>query len=97
MQAQPERLVRVPIKAVNVLAFGILSSTGTEAELKDWITVLEDLAQNVTGKFETYERHRLLADAYQKLSDHYASQGESALAAEYRDKAEKARAAAPPP
>lgn len=97
VQAHPDRVIRVPIKAVNVLAFGTLSTVGTEAELQDRITVLEDLAQNVTGKFERYERHNLLADAYQALSDYYDSQGESSLAAEYHDRAEKARAAAPQP
>jgi hypothetical protein len=97
VQAHPDRLIRVPIKAINVLAFGTLSPISTEADLQDRITVLEDLAQNVTGKFERYERHNLLADAYQALSDYYDSQGESSLATEYRDRAEKTRAAAPPP
>ena len=97
VQAHPDKLVRVPIKAVNVLAFGILSPSSTEAGLQDRIAVFEDLAQNVTGKFEIHERHNLLADAYQALSDYYAGQGETALAAEYQDRAEKARAAAPPP
>jgi hypothetical protein len=97
VQAHPDKLVRVPIKAVNVLAFGILSPSSTEAGLQDRIAVFEDLAQNVTGKFEIHERHNLLADAYQALSDYYAGQGETTLAAEYQDRAEKARAAAPPP
>jgi 4-amino-4-deoxy-L-arabinose transferase-like glycosyltransferase len=95
--AQPDRFVRVPIKAVNMLAFGILSATDVEAALKDQIVVLEDLAHSPAGEYETWARHNLLADAYQALSDHYASQGESALAAEYGEKAQEARTAVPPP
>jgi hypothetical protein len=95
--AQPDRFVRAAIKAVNVLAFGILAPTDVEADLRDEIVVLEDLAQSPAGKYEAWQRHELLADAYQALSDHYASQGESALAAEYGGKAQEARTAVPPP
>ena len=95
--AQPDWFVRVPIKAVNVLAFGNPSPADVELALKDRIVVLEDLAQSPAGKYETWERHNLLADAYQALSEHYANQGESALAAEYEEKAQEARTAVPPP
>jgi hypothetical protein len=95
--AQPDRFVRAPIKAVNVLAFGIPSPADAEVALKDQIVVLKDLAQSPAGKYETWQRYNLLADAYQALSDHYASQGESTLAAEYRQKAQEARTAVPEP
>jgi 4-amino-4-deoxy-L-arabinose transferase-like glycosyltransferase len=97
VQAKPDLLVRVPIKAVNVLTFGIVSPSDPEAVLKDSITVMEDFAQSPSGRHETWVRYNLLADAYQALGDYYASQGEATLAAEYRDKAEEARTAAPPP
>lgn len=99
VQAKLDVLVRVPIKAVNVLTFGIVSPSEPEADLKDAITVLEDFAGSLDpdGTYETWERYNRLADAYQALGDYYASQGESTLAAEYRDKAEKARTAVPPP
>jgi 4-amino-4-deoxy-L-arabinose transferase-like glycosyltransferase len=97
VQTKPEILVRVPIKAVNVLTFGIVSPTEPEADLKDEIAVMEDFSQNSSGGYKTWARYNLLADAYQALGDHYASQGESSLAAEYWDKAEEARTAVPPP
>jgi hypothetical protein len=63
------------------------------------VTVLEDLSQNQdpSGRYENWERYNRLADAYQALGDYYASQGESALAAEYRGKAKEARTAVPAP
>ena len=94
---KPETLVRVPIKAVNVLTFGIVSPTEPEADLKDAIAVLEDFSQNSTGKAKTWARYNLLADAYQALGDYYAGHGESVSAAEYWDKAEETRKAVPPP
>jgi hypothetical protein len=97
VQTKLDVLVRVPIKAVNVLTFGIVSPTEPEADLKDAITVMEDLSQSPSGRYETWARYNLLADAYQALGDYYASQGESGLAAEYWDKAEEARTAVPPP
>jgi hypothetical protein len=97
VQAQADRLVRVPIKAVNVLTFGIVTPAGTEEDLKDRIVVMNDLAENTSGDYEIWKRHQLLADAYQALGDYYASQGASTLAAEYRDKAEEARTAVAPP
>jgi hypothetical protein len=97
VQARPDRLVRVPIKAIDALAFGTMAPTDAEAELKDRIVVLEQLAQNSAGKGEAWQRHGLLADAYLALADLYAGRGQAALAAEYRQKAEETRAAAPPP
>ncbi|MGD9049567.1 MAG: glycosyltransferase family 39 protein [Anaerolineae bacterium] len=97
VQMKPETLVRVPIKAVNVLTFGIVSPTEPEADLKDAIAVLEDFSQNSTGKAKTWARYNLLADAYQALGDYYAGHGQSASAAEYWDKAEETRKAVPPP
>lgn len=99
VQTRLDMLVRVPIKAVNVLTFGIVSSSEPEADLKDAVTVLEDFSQSQdpSGTYETWERFNRLADAYQALGDYYASQGESTLAANYWDKAEEARTAVPPP
>ncbi len=97
MQTKLDVLVRVPIKAVNVLTFGIVSPTEPESDLKDTITVMEDFSQSPSGRYETWARYNLLADAYEALGDYYASQGEAGLAGEYGDKAEKARTAVPPP
>ena len=97
VQTKSDLLVRVPIKAVNVLTVGIVSPTEPEADLKDMITVLEDFSQSPSSRYETWSRYNLLADAYEALGDYYASQGEAGLAREYRDKAEKARTAVPPP
>jgi Dolichyl-phosphate-mannose-protein mannosyltransferase len=97
VQASPDRFIRIPIKALDALAFGITSSIGAEAELQDRIAVLEELAQNSAGKAEAWQRHGLLADDYLALADLYARQGEATLAAEYRQKSEETRAAAPPP
>jgi hypothetical protein len=73
------------------------SSADAESELKKHIAVLEELAQGSAGKGEAWQRFGLLADAYLKLADLYASRMEDNLAAEYRRKAEDARAANPPP
>jgi hypothetical protein len=97
LQSQLDELVRVPIKAINTLAFGSLASTDAEANLQHRIAVLGDLAQRSAGKYEAWLRHDLLADAYLTLGELYASHGEPTLAAESRDKAEEVRAAAPPP
>jgi hypothetical protein len=97
LQSHLDELVRVPIKAINTLAFGSLASADAEANLQHRIAVLEDLAQRSAGKYEAWLRHDLLADAYLALGELYASHGEPTLAAEYKDKANEARAAAPPP
>jgi 4-amino-4-deoxy-L-arabinose transferase-like glycosyltransferase len=97
VRARPDRFVRVPIKAINALAFGTTSPTDAEVEFQDRIAVLEELAQNSAGKGEAWQRYGLLADAYLALADLYASRGEATLAAEYRQRAEETRAAAPPP
>ena len=97
VQAQADRLVRVPIKAVNVLTFGIVTPVSPEEDLKDQIVVMKDLAENTSGDYEIWMRHQLLADAYQALGDYYADQGASTLATENWDKAEEARTAVAPP
>ncbi len=97
VQSEPDRLVRVPVKAISALAFGTLAPTEPEADLQDRIAVLEDLAQNSAGKAEAWQRYGLLADAYQALGDLYAGRGDAARAAECRDKADRIRATAPPP
>jgi hypothetical protein len=97
VQAQPDSFVKIPIKAVNWLAIGTLQPASAEEHLKDLIPVLEDLAQNSAGARPTQQRHEILASAYQTLADLYEGQGESTLAAEYRRKAEEARAEASPP
>lgn len=97
LQSHLDELVRVPIKAISTLAFGSLVPTDAETNLQHRVSVLEDLAQRSAGKYEAWLRHDLLADAYLALGELYNSHGESALAAEYKDKAEEVRAAAPPP
>jgi hypothetical protein len=96
VQARADLFVQVPIKALNAVAFGIMSPVDAEAELKDRIAVLEELAQNSAGEGEALRRYDLLADAYAKLADLYAGRNEDTLAAEYRQKAEETRAAHPP-
>jgi hypothetical protein len=97
LQSHLDQLVRVPIKAINTLAFGSVASTDAEANLQHRIPVLEDLAQRSAGKYEAWLRHDLLADAYLALGELHASHGEPALAEEYKNRAEEVRAAAPPP
>ena len=97
LQSHLDKLVRVPIKAINTLAFGSVASTNAEANLQHRIAVLQDLAQRSAGKYEAWLRHDLLADAYLALGEFHASHGEPVLAAEYADRAKEVRAAAPPP
>jgi hypothetical protein len=97
VQAHLQWFSLVPIKAPSVIAYGNLSLTDAEADLKDRITVVEDLAQGPAGQYGEWVRYGILADLYQSLGDLYASQGEDTLAAESWDKAEAIRAAAPPP
>lgn len=97
VQAQTGEFVRVPIKALNALAYCDLRPTDAEAGLKDRIAVLEDLAQKSSGKYEAWQRYGLLADACESLADLYDNRGESTLAIGYRNKAEETRAAFPRP
>jgi len=97
VQARADRFVQVPIKALDALAFETRSSADAESELKDRIAVLAELAQGSVGKSEAWQRYGLLADAYLEMADLYAGRNEDTLAAEYRQKAEKTRAAHPPP
>jgi hypothetical protein len=97
VQARPEELARVPIKAISALAFGNLGVAGAEAHLQERIAVLEQLAQVSADRQEAWLRHSVLADAYESLAGVYENRGELSLAAEARAKAEEARAAAPRP
>jgi hypothetical protein len=95
-QAHQNEFARVPIKAISALAYRNLALADPEANLQDRIVLLEELTQN-TEKQEAWQRHSVLADALQALSELYAGQGKSDLAAEYQKQAEETRAAAPPP
>jgi hypothetical protein len=97
VQAHLEWFSLVPIKAPSVVAYGDLSLTDAEVDLKDRIAVVEALVQGPAGQYGEWVRYGILADLYQALGDLYASQGEDTLAAESWDKAEAIRAAAPPP
>lgn len=97
LQAHLDEFVRVPIKTVNALAFGRLAAQDDEAYLRAQVAVLEDLAGQAVNKHEDWQRHTALADAYQALGDLYTGRGQPDLAAEFWDKAEAARAAAPQP
>jgi len=98
VQSQEPAFARVQIRSISALAYRNLAITDTEARLQDRIALLEELAQDNPGGQETkWQRHSVLADAYQSLGDLYGDRGETLLAAEYGRKAEEARAAAPPP
>jgi len=97
LQAHLEQFARVPIKAVNALAFGTLAAHDAEAHLHAQVAVLEDLARQSVSKHEDRQRHIALADAYQALGDLYGDRGRQPLAAEFWAKADSARAAAPAP
>lgn len=97
IQARPDEFVRVPIKAITALALYHRTPADAEALLQDRIAVLRDLAEVSADEQEAWLRHGALADAYEALAELYARQGESALAEEYRTKAEETRAAAPRP
>jgi hypothetical protein len=97
VQAQPEALARVPIKAISALAFGNLALADSEANLQERIVVLGQLAEVSADRQEAWLRHGVLADAYESLAGVYETRGEFSLASEARAKAEEARAAAPRP
>ncbi len=97
LQAHMEDFVRLPIKAVNALAFGSVAGVDAEAHLQAQVAVLEDLAQQTVGKHEARERHTALAAAYQALGDLYGASGRPALATEFWAKADSARAEASSP
>jgi hypothetical protein len=97
VQSQGDAFVRVPVKAPSTLAYGNVNLTDAEAILKDRIVVLEELVRVPAGKHGDWVRHGILADAYQALGVLYDQWGNAALAAEYSNKAEETRAAAPPP
>jgi hypothetical protein len=97
IQARDGDFVRVPIKAINALAFYDQGPDGPEALLLDRIALLEELAGISADSQEAWLRYEALAQAYESLAALYDSQGESTLAAEYRNRAEEARATAPRP
>jgi hypothetical protein len=90
-------LVRVPIKSINALAFYDRGPDGPEAQLLDRIGLLEELAEISADSQEAWLRYEALAQAYEALAALYDGQGESTLAAKFRNRAEAARAAAPRP
>jgi hypothetical protein len=97
VQAQLDHLVRVPIKAITALSFGVAAPSDPEVVLQERVGILADLAAGSSGNYEAWQRYGLLADAYEALADLYAGRGEDGLAGTYRLKAEEARATAPPP
>jgi hypothetical protein len=97
VQAYRDRFVQMPVKAPTAIAFGSLVAADAEINLRDQIEALEELVQGPAGAYGRWVRYGILADTYQALGDLYAGQGNSALAGEYRDNAEQAREAAPPP
>ncbi len=97
IQARGDEFARVPIKAITALAYHNQALIDPEALLKDRITLLEELAGISADRQEAWLRYSVLADTYEALGELYDSQGEPTLAADYREKAEEARAAAPRP
>jgi uncharacterized membrane protein YhaH (DUF805 family) len=97
VQGHADAFLRVPIKAVNVLAWGTLTQQDEEAILKGRAAILEDLVQGAAGQAEERQRYGMLAEAYHSLANLYEGQGQAALAEEYRAKEEAARAAASAP
>lgn len=97
VQARADQFVRVPIKAINALAYSNHAETDDVAALKDRVGLLEELAVVSADDQEAWFRYGVLADVYQSLSQLYDERGEAALAAVYQKKAEEARATAPPP
>jgi len=95
VQAQQDEFVRVLIGLSNALAYRNMVLADAEANFRDRIALLEELAQASVGKQEAWQRYSVLADAYQSLADLYAGQGKFNLAAEYQKRAEETRAAAP--
>jgi hypothetical protein len=97
IQARDDDFVRVPIKAINALAFYDQGPDGPESLLLDRIALLEELAGISADSQEAWLRYEVLAQAYESLAALYDSQGASTLAAEFRNRAEEARATAPRP
>jgi hypothetical protein len=97
VQANGSAFVRVPIKSITALAYQNLAISDLEARLKERIPLLEELAESSSGKHEAWQRYSLVADDYEALAAFHASRGEHQLAGEYQEKAEEARAQAPPP
>jgi hypothetical protein len=97
IQARGDEFSRVPIKAISALAYRGTALDSPSANLRERITVLEDLATVSSDRQEAWLRYEELAKACDALADLYARQGESILAATYRDKAQVARETAPRP
>jgi hypothetical protein len=97
LQARPDEFARVPIKAIDAVAYHNEALTDEEAILQDRIVVLQDLAEVSADDQEAWLRYEALASAYDSLSLQYDDRGEPGLAAECRQKAEEARATAPRP
>jgi hypothetical protein len=95
VQAQGDLFVRVPVKSITALAYAAPAPADREAELLDRAAMLAELAADSGGKYEAWQRHNALATAYEALADYYAGRGETALADDYRRKADEARAEAP--
>ncbi|MFC2015682.1 glycosyltransferase family 39 protein [Chloroflexota bacterium] len=97
VQAQGDAFVRVPIKSINALAYQNLVFLDTEPRLEDRISLLEEMAENSSGKHEAWQRYGLVADDYEALAVLHANRGEHGLADQYQKKAEETRSLAPPP
>jgi len=97
IMARLDDFVRVPIKAITAVAYYNHALTEPEEQLLDRIVVLEDLAEASVGRQEAWLRYTALAEAHESLSELYAEQGQSTLAAEHCRLAEEIRATTPPP
>ncbi len=97
VQSRLDHMVRVPVKSITALTFGVAAPAEPEEVLRERIAVLADLAAGSSGKYEAWQRYSLLANAYEALADLYAGRGHDDLAETYRLKADEARATAPPP
>jgi hypothetical protein len=97
VQAHAGEFVRVPIKAITALAYHNQALADSEAMWKDRITILQELAGVSADDQEAWLRYEELAQAYDALAALYDSHGQAVPAADYRRRAEKARATAPRP
>lgn len=97
VQSRADEFARVPIKAITALAYRNQAVADREAMLQDRASILVDLAEVSADDQEAWLRYEALAETYDSLAVLYDDRGETALAAEYRRKAEEARAAAPRP
>jgi hypothetical protein len=97
IQARLDDFARVPIKAISAVAYYNGGEEDPEALLRDRIIILQELAAVSEDNQEAWLRHSALADAYEALGGLYDGRGESALAQEFRTRAEETRAAAPRP